>query len=375
MAPRGGGGSSGGGAGRAGGSSSSAFGTGLRGGSSSTSSISGGKGGSSGSIPMPKAVTGTKGGSSSATGSKGGSSLGWSSNGFKAPKAPKAPKMPKLPKIPKIPKAPKYNGGSSSTGNYYYDPYETPHGHSGTYVSAAIPSMKNPLSFLNMRSGRKPLVKYDANISASKYGVSAGRQHYSRQVEATSIVNRTVASSTTLDVPPPWQGTIKEGDTAGHIGLILFALVFSILFLLLRKAGKACLAPPRPVERIEKAKSSASGESVPDVRGPRLGIQKGMGYEKVSLAEEVSTDVTASVSAVERPATDSKAARYGWISLGLLLSGFEWALLIAAVLYTPHLSAFLYPGKTCIPMADLPLFPTPYITGFTALRRSTAQVP
>lgn len=233
--------------------------------------------------------------------------------------------------------------------------------------------MKNPLSFLNMRSGRKPLVKQDANTSAPKDGASDGTQHYPRQVEATSIVNRTMANTATLDMSPTnctlpasWQGTIKEGDTAGYIGLILFALVFSILVLLLTNAGNACLTPPRPVEGIERAKETAGGDCVPDGRGPGSGVQKGMGYEKVSLAEERPTDVTASVSAVERPATDSTAARYGWSSLGLLLFGFDWALCIAAVFYTPHLSAFLFPETACIPMVDLPPFPTPFIPGLTA---------
>ncbi|KAL8762820.1 MAG: hypothetical protein Q9184_001255 [Pyrenodesmia sp. 2 TL-2023] len=260
--------------------------------------------------------------------------------------------------MPKLPKAPKYNGGSSSTGNYYYDPYypnpyQPPHGNSGTYVSAAIPSMKNPLSFLNMRSDRKPLAKQDANISASKEGVRDGMQHYLRQVEATSIVNPTMANSTTLAVSPTnctlpasWQGMIKEGDIAGYASLILFSLLFSILCSIIESAGKAYLGSPKPVKRIGAAKETAGGESVPYTKAAGLRLQKKMGYEKASLAEDRRTDVIDSTSTGKRPVTDSLAARYGWVALNTLLLCLEVPLWTAVASCIPQ-KAFPNSGQRC----------------------------
>ncbi|KAL8692688.1 MAG: hypothetical protein Q9218_002337 [Villophora microphyllina] len=167
-APRGGrGGSSGGGRGSSGGYSSS---SGVRGSSSSGSSIKGGSsssGGSKGSSSTSSSLSGSKG-------SKGGSSFkgGSSYSGYKGTKAPKSGQPPKF---------------KGSSGSYA-------HGHSGNdQKSAAIPSKKNPLSFLVRRSERSmPLV-----ISASVIEAINDREEKKSVVLPDHIGDATNNQSTT----------------------------------------------------------------------------------------------------------------------------------------------------------------------------------
>ncbi|KAL8814935.1 MAG: hypothetical protein Q9223_005881, partial [Gallowayella weberi] len=117
MSPRGGGGGSG--------AHSISSSSGMRGGSNSGSSSKGGSSSTSGSKDSsPCNPSGTKGGTSS-TGVGGSNSKGG-----------KSPKMP--------------TSGHGSHGSHFNSATET-------YTSAAIPSKRNPFSFLSRRSDTKPL--------------------------------------------------------------------------------------------------------------------------------------------------------------------------------------------------------------------------
>ncbi|KAL8831166.1 MAG: hypothetical protein Q9170_005426 [Blastenia crenularia] len=186
------------------------------------SSSSGSRGGgstSSGTNPVP--FTTDRGGSSPIIGSssgKGGSSS--SSSGSKGYKGSSP-------------------SGKGSSGSAY-------HAASGSYTSAAIPAINNPLSFLNLGSSRKPITQRDADEGA----------HSTRSVLETihrvdcTLLDRREADDCT--VPSIFGG--ETTPTKIYAGCLVFWPCFFFVLWLVGKIGGEFYSAPakKQVERVKE---------------------------------------------------------------------------------------------------------------------------